>query len=64
MGVFVLEPRQQLNDPERHRRLDEATQRFVNAVVSLGFEPEEILDHLAEELACLSATDKSTDRSP
>lgn len=60
VGVFVLEPRQQLSDPERHRRLDEATHRFVNAVVSLGFEPEEILDHLARELACLSQTDRSS----
>lgn len=57
VGVFVLEPRQQLSDPERQRRLDEAAQQFVNAVISLGFEPEEILDHLAKELSLLSQTD-------
>ncbi len=59
VGVFVLEPRQQLNELERHRRLEEATQRFVNAVISLGFEPQEILDHLSGELACLSHLDRS-----
>lgn len=57
VGVFVLEPRQQLSEAERRRRLDEASQRFVNAVISLGFEPEEIVDHLTRELAVLNHTD-------
>ena len=60
VGVFVLEPRQQLSDAERRRRLDEATRRFINAVVALDFEPEELLDHLAGELAQLHSNDRSS----
>ncbi|MEM1182235.1 MAG: GntR family transcriptional regulator [Acidobacteriota bacterium] len=53
VGVFVAERRQRLSDAERRRRLRDATERFVHAVVSLGFSPEEILDHLSEELELL-----------
>lgn len=58
VGVFVSEPRQRLSDPERQRRLEEATNRFVGAVASLGFEPEEILDHLGRELSSLGRSDR------
>ena len=54
VGVFVCEPRQRWSDAERERRLDEALQRFLGAVVSLGYEPEEILDRLAAELEAYS----------
>ena len=50
VGVFVGEPRQRLNADERERRLDEALQRFVAAVVSLGFDPDEIVERLRVDL--------------
>ena len=59
VGAFVAERRQRLSDPERHRRLEQATERFVHAVVSLGFDAEQILEHLAEQLAPLHAKDDS-----
>ncbi|MCB1034750.1 MAG: GntR family transcriptional regulator [Acidobacteria bacterium] len=51
VGVFVAEPRQLLSEEERERRLAEALKLFVSSVVSLGFEPEEVLDRLAAQLA-------------
>ena len=51
VGVFVAEPRQLLSEEERERRLAEALKLFVSSVVPLGFEPEEVLDRLAAELA-------------
>jgi GntR family transcriptional regulator len=59
VGVFVCEPRQQLSDPERQRRLDEASKQFVRAVVSLGFEPGEILEKLGRELELLDRAPSS-----
>ena len=59
VGAFVAEKRQRLSDPERQRRLDQATERFVHAVVSLGFDAEQILEYVAERLAPLHANDDS-----
>lgn len=56
IGVFVCEPRQRLSDAERERRLEEALKHFVSAVVSLGFEPEEIQERLTRELAPLAGS--------
>jgi GntR family transcriptional regulator len=50
VGVFVCEPRQRLSVEERERRLEEAVQHFVSAVVALGFAPEAILERLAGEM--------------
>ena len=50
IGVFVCEPRQRLSDAERERRLQEALQHFVSAVVSLGFDSKEILERVSTEL--------------
>ncbi|MEM7050151.1 MAG: GntR family transcriptional regulator [Acidobacteriota bacterium] len=55
VGVFVCEPRQRLSDDERRRRLDEALQHFVSAVVALGYSPQEILARLSSELEPLVA---------
>ncbi|MCH9647570.1 MAG: GntR family transcriptional regulator [Deltaproteobacteria bacterium] len=57
VGVFVLEPRQRLSDPERERRLAEALQIFVSSVVSLGFDAKEIEARLAQELEPLILRD-------
>jgi GntR family transcriptional regulator len=53
VGVFVCEPRQQLSDGERRRRLDAAIDQLVTTVITLGFEPDEILEALDKELAPL-----------
>ncbi len=47
VGVFVCVHRQRLSEAERLRRLDDAVQQLVHAVVSLGFEPDEIHERLA-----------------
>ncbi|MEO1370109.1 MAG: GntR family transcriptional regulator, partial [Acidobacteriota bacterium] len=41
VGVFVAERRMRLSEAERRRRLESATERFVHAVISLGFSAEE-----------------------
>jgi GntR family transcriptional regulator len=57
VGVFVCEPRQRLSEEERERRLAEALQIFVSAVVALGFGPDEVLARLERELEPLVARD-------
>ena len=54
LGVFVAAPRQRLSDAERGRRLDVATQRFVQDVVGLGYSTEELVAHLRSELRGLA----------
>ena len=50
LGVFVLEPRQQLNIEEQERRLDEALKRFINDVMYLDHSNEQITTRLVDEL--------------
>ncbi|MEO1082802.1 MAG: hypothetical protein AAFY88_01030 [Acidobacteriota bacterium] len=64
VGVFVAERRMRLSDPERRRRLQEATERFVHSVISLGFSAEEVLDHLSEELELLATTQDGKSHDP
>ena len=54
VGVFVCEPRQLLSDGERERRLESAVERFVRDTVSLGYEPDELVARLVEELSTLA----------
>ena len=62
VGVFVCEPRQRLSLQERRRRLDEAVERFVNAVISLGFDSPRILERLERELEGLDGGKPSKKR--
>jgi GntR family transcriptional regulator len=50
VGVFVCERRPRLHDLERDRRLEEALQLFVGSVLSLGFDPDEILERVGAAL--------------
>ena len=50
VGVFVCEPRLRLSDDERERRLEEAIRHFVGSVVTLGYDPAELLERLTREL--------------
>lgn len=49
MGLYVAAPRQRLSDAERERRLDEAVSRFINDVVPLGYEPEQVQARVEHE---------------
>ncbi|MEL7058566.1 MAG: GntR family transcriptional regulator [Acidobacteriota bacterium] len=52
VGLFVLEPsRDRLSVAERQRRLDEAMRQFVDSIVGLDFDIDEILARLEAELA-------------
>lgn len=50
VGVFVARPRQRLSTEERERRLAEAIDHFVAAVVTLGYDSEDILARLGAVL--------------
>ncbi|NQZ09351.1 MAG: GntR family transcriptional regulator [Algicola sp.] len=50
LGVFVLEPQQQLSDDAQQQKLEEATKGFVNEVMYLDFNPQQIADHVLAEL--------------
>lgn len=51
LGVFVAQQRQRLSKEERHRRLDEAVDRFVGDVIGLDFPQQTILDRVETELS-------------
>ena len=53
VGLFVCEARQRLSDDERERRLGLAVESFVRDVVSLGFDPDELIQRLTKELSLL-----------
>lgn len=55
VGVFVCEPRQRLSLSERRRRLDEAVEQFIGAVIALGFDAEKIVERIARELEPLES---------
>lgn len=61
VGLFVSDRRQRLSDAERERRLGDAVQQLVSAVLPLGFEVETIVERVARELEPLSA--RETPRS-
>lgn len=50
VGVFIREPRQRLSEDERERRLEEAVQQFVAAVLPLGFDAATLLERVGEGL--------------
>jgi len=50
MGLFVSAPKQMLSKAERSKRLQQATQRFVNDVMHLHYSDEEIIRTLATAL--------------
>lgn len=58
VGVFICAPhRQRLSQVERERRLDEAVQQLVSAVLPLGFTLAEIVDRVERELEPLTTQD-------
>lgn len=53
VGLFVAARRQRLSDDERRRRLDEAVDQLVSAVLPLGYAADEVVDRLRRELEAL-----------
>ena len=47
VGLFVATPRQRLSQAERERRLEDAVQQLISAVLPLGFNGEEIVERVA-----------------
>ena len=56
LGLFVSQPRQQLNTTEQQKRLEEAVQTLVNQVAYLDYEPQQILDRVSDALAKLTSS--------
>ena len=59
LGLFVSQPRQQLNLAEQQKRLDNAVQTLVNQVAYLDFEPQKILDKVSSALSKLATNSKN-----
>ena len=59
LGIFVSQPRQQLNLVEQQKRLEEAVQTLVNQVAYLDFEADQILDKVSVALGKLASNSKN-----
>ena len=63
LGLFVSQPRQQLNLSEQQKRLDNAVQILVNEVAYLDFEPQQILNKVSSALGKLATSSKKETRN-
>ena len=59
LGLFVSQPRQQLNLSEQQKRLASAVQTLVNEVAYLDFESQQILEMVSIALSKLSTNSKN-----
>ncbi len=57
LGLFVIKPKQIFSDDERDHRMQQAINTFINEVIGLGFEQNEIIKMVQEKLKQLK--DKS-----
>jgi GntR family transcriptional regulator len=57
LGVFACEVTQQLSVTEQTKKLNEATQTFINEVIHLDFTPEQVSDHVLAQLQKLTHRD-------
>lgn len=53
-GYFVAERREIYTRKERHRRLEEAMDPFLAEALTLGFEPEQIMEQINKRLTKMS----------
>ena len=63
LGLFVSQPRQQLNDQEQLKRLDTAVQTLVNDVAYLDFSPQQIVERVSDALNQLVTNNKNENGS-
>lgn len=61
LGVFACEVSQPLSKAEQTEKLAEATQLFVNEVMHLDFTPQQVSDHVLEQLNKLTQRDQNND---
>lgn len=61
LGVFACEVSQPLSKAEQTEKLAEATQLFVNEVMHLDFTPQQVSDHVLEQLTKLTQRDQNND---
>lgn len=50
LGLFVIKPKQILSEREREHRLGQAIDTFINEIIGLGFNQEQILQLVADKL--------------
>ncbi len=55
-GYFVAEPREIFARKERQRRLEEVMDPFLAEALTLGFEPEQIVEQIQKRLQRLAKT--------
>jgi len=55
LGLFVAETTQLLSEEERKVKLTEATDRFINDVITLDYSPRELSEHLLSALTQFKA---------
>jgi GntR family transcriptional regulator len=60
VGLFVSARRQRLSAAERERRLDEAVEQLVSAVLPLGFAVDEVVARVRHELEPLAPHELAT----
>lgn len=58
LGLFVIQPKQILNEQERQGRLETAVDTLINETIGLNFDNDEIMQVVQSKLAQLS--DKKT----
>lgn len=50
LGLYVIEPKQMLSEAEREHRLQQAIDSFINEVMGLGFDYEDVTERLRQQL--------------
>ncbi|MBU3003563.1 GntR family transcriptional regulator [Paraglaciecola arctica] len=63
LGLFVSQPRQQLNIEEQRKRLGDAVQAFVNDVAYLDFSAEQITEKVSVALNQLATNKENETRN-
>ncbi|WP_395375688.1 GntR family transcriptional regulator [Marinicella sp. W31] len=53
LGLFVIEPKQVFSDTERDSRLQQAIDTFINEIIGLGFDHDEISNMINDKLSKL-----------
>ncbi len=50
LGLFVIEPKQIFSDQERNNRMQQAIDTFINEIIGLGFEQQQITEMVQSRL--------------
>lgn len=58
LGLFVTQQQCTLSEDERTQKLEQATDDFINEIISLGFSHREIIEHVQGQLQTINKQDK------